>query len=37
MRDHIVSMKITKGDLRGAQIKQLFGKDFKKGYPPQQK
>lgn len=37
MRDDIVSMKITKGDLRGAPMKQLLGKDFEKVYPPKQK
>jgi len=33
IRDDIVSMKITKGDLRGAPMKQLLGKDFEKVYP----
>ena len=37
MRDNIVDLKITKGDLRGAPIKQLLGKDFEKMYPPKKK
>lgn len=37
MRDDIVSMKITKGDLRGTPMKQLLGKDFEKVYPPKKK
>lgn len=37
MRDNIVDLKITKGDLRGAPMKQLLGKDFEKIYPPKKK
>jgi len=37
IRDDIVSMKITKGDLRGAPMKQLLRKDYEKVYPPKQK
>ena len=33
MKDDIVNMKITKGDLRGAAMKQLLGKDYEKVYP----
>ena len=37
MRDNIVDLRITKGDLRGAPMKQLLGKDFEKIYPPKKK
>lgn len=33
IKDKIVAMGITKGDLRGAAMKQLLGKDYEKVYP----
>jgi len=33
MRDNIVDLKITKGDLRGEPMKQILGKDYSKVYP----
>ena len=34
MKQDIVALKLTKGDLRGNAMKQLLGKDYEKVYPP---
>ena len=34
MKEDIVALKLTKGDLRGNAMKQLLGKDYEKVYPP---
>ena len=33
MKQDIVALKLTKGDLRGNAMKQLLGKDYEKVYP----
>ena len=34
MKEDIVALKLTKGDLRGNAMKQLLGTDYEKVYPP---
>ena len=34
MKEDIIALQLTKGDLRGNAMKQLLGKDYEKVYPP---
>lgn len=34
IKEDIVALKLTKGNLRGNAMKQLLGKDYEKVYPP---
>ena len=33
IKDEILNLKLTKGDLRGKAMRQLLGKDYNKIYP----